>query len=165
MKAWLHAAHTLAQRGDPAATEALIAVYRTRPELLDRLAALAGASEVAWLEVLTPQGAGMATLTRHVADREIDRLKADLAGGVADPLEHLLIARIAVAWLAVQYADRHLAQGLDGGKTWAQIEYRARHAERMNRVFLRAIESLARVRRLRFGAVQVNIADQQINLA
>jgi len=166
LHAWLYAMHQLAQRGDEAAAETLIATYRERPEYLERLSAAASAAEHAWLDVLTPRGKGKAALTRHIAEHEVERLKERLAAGSTDPLEGLLIARIASAWLAMQYADTHLAHGLEaGGMSWAQIEYRARHAERMSRNFLRATEALARVRRLRAGAVQVNIADKQINVA
>jgi hypothetical protein len=163
---WLYAMHQLAQRGEHAAADALIETYRERPQYLDRLSAAAHVAERAWLDVLTPRGEGQAALTRQVAEREIERLKADLAAGSTDPLEGLLIARIAAAWLGVQYADMHLADGLAaGGQSWAQIEYRARHVERMGRNFLRATEVLARVRRLRAGAMQINIADRQINVA
>ena len=166
LHAWLYAMHQLAQRGDKAAADTLIETYRERPEYLDRLSAAAHVAERAWLDVLTPQGEGAPALTRQVAEREVERLKETLAAGSTDPLEGLLITRIAAAWLAAQYADMHLANGLAaGGMAWAQIEYRARHAERMGRNFLRATEALARVRRLRVGAVQVNIADKQINVA
>lgn len=166
LHAWLYAMHQLAQRGDETAAETLIATYRERPEYLERLSVAASAAEQAWLDVLTPQGKGKPALTRHIAEHEVERLKERLAAGSTDPLEGLLIARIASAWLAMQYADTHLAHGLEAGAmSWAQIEYRARHAERMSRNFLRATEALARVRRLRAGSVQVNIADKQINVA
>lgn len=166
LQQWLADAHALAQRGDGAAADALIALYRERPDYLDRLSVLASVAEIAWIDALTPKGAGQAALTRQVAEREVGRLKDDLAAGEADPLERLLIDRIAAAWAAAHYADKLLADGLaTNGMAWAQIEYRARHAERMGRAFLRASEALARVRRLRLGAVQVNIADKQINVA
>jgi hypothetical protein len=166
LHAWLYAMHQLAQRGDEAASESLIATYRERPEYMDRLSALAPAAERAWLDLLAPQGVGTAALTRQVAEREVDRLKDDLAAGGTDPLERLLIERIATAWVAVQYAEKLLADGLaTNGIAWAQIEHRGRHAERMGRAFLRASEALARVRRLRLGAVQINLADKQINVA
>ena len=166
VETWLYETHMRAQGGDNVAADTLIDVYQQRPELLDRLTALVHVAEFAWLDVLTPKGTGTANLTRKVVERELSRLKEDLAGGSTDPLEGLLIARIAAAWVALQYADKHLADGLAaGGMAWAQIEYRARHAERMSRNFTRATEALARVRRLRLGAVQVNIADKQINVA
>lgn len=165
LERWLNEAHRLSQQGDSAATSALIDVYRKRPDLLDRLSALAHAAEFAWLDTLSPANDGRAALTRQVMEREVSRLKDDLAGGADDPLERLLVARIAVAWLAVQYADKRLAEGLaTDGMPWTQIEYRARHAERMGRHFLRATEALARVRRL-LRPAQINIGQNQINVA
>jgi hypothetical protein len=163
---WLYETHLRARSGDNAAANALIDVYQTRPELMDNLTALAHIAEFAWLDALTPKGTGTANLTRTVVERELHRLKDELAGGTTDPLEGLLIARIAAAWVALHYAEKLYAAGLaTNGMAWAQIEHRARTAERMNRNFLRATEALAKVRRLRIGTVQVNIADKQINVA
>ncbi len=56
------------------------------------------------------------------------------------------------------------AQNL-GKLTMEQGEYHQRTIDRAQKRYLAAIKALAQVRRLLTPAVQVNIADQQINLA
>ena len=67
-------------------------------------------------------------------------------------------------WLAMHYAGARYAQNL-GKFTMAQGDYHQRTVERAQRRYLAAIKALARVRRLLTPAVQVSIADQQINIA
>ena len=75
------------------------------------------------------------------------------------------MGRIVACWLQVAYAD-HLAAGFEqeGGRI-VQGEYWQRMQDRAHRRYLAAIRSLAQVRRLLTPAMQVNIAEQQVNIA
>ena len=79
-------------------------------------------------------------------------------------LETLLINRILSAWMHVMYADAAYAQMLQRGGSFAEGEYHQKRLERANRQLLRAIQSLATVRRL-LRPTQVNIGQNQINMA
>ena len=78
----------------------------------------------------------------------------------------LLIEEVATCWLhryqTQLVADRVLGQG----GSFKQMEHWDRRAEAAQRRYLRALESLARVRKLAGrGALQINIAGQQVNVA
>jgi hypothetical protein len=64
--------------------------------------------------------------------------------------------------LKQMYAETTLAQRQGVGCTLVQGEYFQRRAERAQRQYLRAIKTLATVRRLLTPAIQVNVADKQI---
>jgi hypothetical protein len=95
--------------------------------------------------------------------QDLARLKADLSGGAATPLERLLADRVALCWLDATTLD--VRATLDKGLTRAQIEHAERARDRAHRRFLSASRTLAQVRRIRLPAVQVNIARKQVNVA
>jgi hypothetical protein len=78
-------------------------------------------------------------------------------------LERLVIDRVVTCWLQVQYWDWLAAQSND--RTLRQREYLQRSQDRAQRRYLSAIRSLATVRRLLLPPVQVNIGNQQVNVA
>ena len=61
------------------------------------------------------------------------------------------------------YADAEYARKLKSGVSFREGEYLARRCEQTNRQLLKAIESLARVRRL-LTPMQINIGQNQINV-
>lgn len=89
----------------------------------------------------------------------------DLGADAAPALERLLIAHVAMCWLRLQQAEYHYSKQQGESVTLALAEYRERKLTTAQHRFLRACESLARVRRLALPAVQVNIGDKQINVA
>jgi hypothetical protein len=86
------------------------------------------------------------------------------AGENRSPLERLLAERVAPCWIAATHADAEYAQKLKAGMSFREGEYDSRRCEQTNRQLLKAIESLARVRRL-LTPMQVNLGQNQINLA
>ena len=93
-----------------------------------------------------------------------EQLQHDLERPSDGPLERLLIQQIALAWLKLAYTEhthRHFL--MSGDQLITQCDFWERRLSAAQRRFLRATETLARVRRLQLPAVQVNIAEQQVN--
>jgi len=67
-------------------------------------------------------------------------------------------------WLQVQFADSRAAYFEQHGGTLAQGQYWQRMQDRAHRRYLTAIRTLAQVRRLLTPAVQINVAENQVNL-
>lgn len=89
-----------------------------------------------------------------------DTLRQQLLAEGDTLLERLLIERIVLTWIAVNAADeRHAAAGNKGADEWC------RYIAITQRRHLSAIKALATVRRLLKPVVQVNMAQQQINVA
>ena len=154
----------LVKRGMAGDREALPAIR----ELLDRTSTLwqnatdlASQVEKKWLRVL----AGDDFVTQEILSRQAAMLKAQLAGPTPAPLEQLLVERIAVCWLQIQQAELRAADRL-GKNGWVLSNAEENRLDKVNRRFLAAVKSLAQVRKLiRPGAaVQVNIAQQQVNM-
>ena len=105
-----------------------------------------------------------------VALAQMDILRAQLGWEASSALERLLIEHVVTTWLRLRHAERQYnvhAMGesvmLESGVYWEELLTAAQ------RRHLRAIESLARVRRLasKTPFVQFNIADggsQQLNI-
>ena len=93
-----------------------------------------------------------------------EQMQRDLARPSDGPLERLLIQQIVLAWLKLAYTEYHHRHYLmNGNTTIKQADFWERRLSAAQRRYLRASETLARVRRLQLPAVQVNIAEQQVN--
>lgn len=104
----------------------------------------------ALIEYMTGGAPTATEIMRH--DRKI--LLGQLGYNVAPMLERMLIESVVLAWM--RYNDE---------LTIVQAEFRERRLSAAQRRYLRAVETLARIRRLALPALQVNIADKQVNLA
>lgn len=93
--------------------------------------------------------------------REAAKLKQKLTREPSTPLEDLLIERIVICWLDLNYAQTIWSQMSD--PTWKQAAYHQDRIDRAHRRYLSAIKSLAQVRKLQIPAVMLNIADKQMN--
>lgn len=79
-------------------------------------------------------------------------------------LERLLIQQVILAWLKLAYTEYHHEHFLTNGNTTIKVaDFWERRLSAAQRRYLRACETLARVRRLNLPAVQVNIGAQQVN--
>lgn len=96
----------------------------------------------------------------------LDYVKRDLGYASSPPLEKMLIEQVGLCWLRLGILELKHAQHTTGSIGIPQADYWDRTLSAAQRRCLRAIETLARVRRLlRPNAVQVNIGAQQVNLA
>ncbi len=162
----------------PATTEQINALLRGadagEPKALAELRQLCEEAPEAWREfgdlarnarlALVGRVAGKNAVVREAVARQIGQLRAELAGPAPTPLERLLVDRILANWLFLHYVETSYAQQLHA-LTLAQGDYHQRRIDRAHRRYLASIKALAQVRRLLTPAVQVNIAERQINVA
>ena len=151
------------REGDQEALAQLQAQDGKGAALLDQALAdlydLAGSVERQLIEGICSQD----LLGQEAVRRQVAGLRTDLAGPEPSPLEGLLVDRIVCAWLEVKRQDALMAQVQE--TSLKQGEYYQRRHERAEKRFHRACKSLAQIRRLQGPAVQLNLADKQINIA
>lgn len=161
VEAWLARLRDLADAGNAEACRQITAVY-DELGFWTKLTGLQYAAEGAWLDLMTERSNLFA---RKVLQRELERKRAGLLGADPTPLERLLVDRIVACWLACQYVERRQAVALKAGTNLREAEYLGRQVERANWTLLRAVKTLATVRKLMHPTVQINVAEQQINVA
>ncbi len=147
-----------AERGDHKALPAVRALFDTDHGLWQEIGNLAAQAENALIKVTV----GENLLARESMERVMESMRSELPGPNPTPLERLLVDRVVACWLQVHYADAVYAQGMKD-LTLNQGDYYQRRQDRAHRRYLSAIRTLAQVRRLLTPAVQVNIAEQQVN--
>ena len=93
-----------------------------------------------------------------------EQLPLDLARPSDGALESLLIQQVVMSWLHLGYIEyQYTAISTSQDVSIKRAEYWERRLSAAQRRYLRATETLARVRRLQLPAVQVNIGAQQVN--
>lgn len=162
---WLTALLIREQAGDEAASRELVATYNAVPRLWEELDALRENAERSWLDLLGPPAEAGRGFTRAAIRRELERVRRDAAGENPRPLERLLANRVALCWMATIHAETQYAQRLKDGMSFKESEFHQKRCERAQRQLLRAVQTLATVRRLLTPVLQVNVAEQQINVA
>lgn len=95
-------------------------------------------------------------------ERTCEKKKAALGYAEASPLEKMLIDAVVLAWLRYTHVERCAANTWGGSHSLPLGEYWDKRLSAAQRRYLRAIETLARVRRMGPAVLQVNIAQQQI---
>ncbi|HVZ38514.1 MAG TPA: hypothetical protein VHI13_04505 [Candidatus Kapabacteria bacterium] len=95
----------------------------------------------------------------------IDRLRKELEYARSPALERLAIDHLVLCWIhyhdVVFVYDSKMAKGM----TFAEADFWERKLTAVQRRYVRALESLARLRRLKLPVMQVNVAGQQVNVA
>jgi hypothetical protein len=128
------------------------------PSIVDSLSSLQYAAEQEMLTGLGPSAAETFAEQAH-------RRKKILAGDNPSPRESLLVNRDVLDWLHALTCEQQYQRRLNGTLPLAHAAYYDKQAERAQRRFLRAMTALAHVRKLLTPTVQVNIAEQQVNVA
>lgn len=95
--------------------------------------------------------------------RKMVRLRSELAGPKPSPIERLLAERSAYCWLTVWHYERALVQAT--GLDIKQADFHQRRINAAQRRFCSSLRTLAAVRKLALPAVQLNIAENQINVS
>jgi hypothetical protein len=151
-----------ADKGDRQALAVLRASFHEDPALWDAVGDAAFQAEAAMIEL----AAGSNEVVQEAIRRKMRRLRRELAGEAAPPLERLLVDRIAVCWLMLAQAESRYAQAMKAPSVSFELsEYHQRRCDRAQRRYLQAIKALAQVRRLLVPMMQVNIAERQVNVA
>jgi len=130
------------------------------PELAWRLANLAKTAERLLIEKLTKD---QDLASGEVLEHQLDLMRLEVAGENASPLERLLAERIIATWLQLQLFEAHYFTNLHN-LTLNQANYYQKRIDRAHRNHLSAIRTLAQIRKLS-PALQINIADKQLNVA
>jgi hypothetical protein len=131
------------------------------PGMRDRLLSdFVDFAKKAWFKMI----AGENLLLREGLQQQTDDLCAGLLQAGDTPLERLLVDRIVMCWLQVQQADALYAQNA-GSLSLQWSEFCQRRLDRTHRRFLSACKTLATVRKLAVPALQVNIGENQVNIA
>lgn len=107
------------------------------------------------------------TYTAEIARAQVKQMKRRMGHGQCPPIEDLLIDNVALCWLRLHILEyRYTDLRSDQSFTIDQAEWLEKRLDAAQRRFLRATQALARVRKLTRDtiALQVNIADKQVNL-
>lgn len=80
-------------------------------------------------------------------------------------MEKLLIENVVTAWLRLQYCESQLAWMAGKDRSIVVLEFWERRLSMAQRRYLAACETLAKIRKMKIPAVQVNIGDKQVNVA
>jgi hypothetical protein len=92
----------------------------------------------------------------------LEHLQNEMGYQEAPMLEKLLIESISMCWLRLQWTEYQFTENTTGSHTLTAGRYWDSRVNAAQMRYLRAIETLARVRKANI-AIQVNIAKQQIN--
>jgi len=134
-----------AQSGDTTAVPAIRSVLDANPNIWQLVGDLAAHAEETLLRLI----GGGDVLGHEAIRRKLADLKTQLAGDAPTQLEALLIERIGLCWLAVNFAEIDAAaarlkdQGLTSSSLLAQKRLDSAH-----RRYIHAIRALATIRRL-----------------
>ena len=101
--------------------------------------------------------------SKEFLKHQLESMRIEVAGENPSPLERLLAERVVATWLQVQLFEGIYATGMKSG-TLKQDDHRQKRLDRAHRRHLSAIRTLAQIRKMG-PAVQINIAEKQINTA
>ena len=156
----LHELTKRAEKGDRKVIPELREILDGSPDLAWRLVDLGKTAERLLID--------KSIEAKDLAAREgleylLETMRREVAGNSVSPLERLLAERIVATWLQVQLFEALYAANL-GDLTLNQANYHQKRLDRAHRNHLSAIRTLAQIRKLG-PAVQINIAEKQINTA
>ncbi|MCE5237180.1 hypothetical protein LLH23_01645 [bacterium] len=120
-------------------------------------------SELAGRSVVETVSAYPATKESVLAGREA--IRRDLGYESSPLLERMLVDHLVLCWMRLQLTEYRYSEFLKAGGSFQEAEYWEKRLSANQRRYLRAVETLARIRRLALPAIQVNIGGQQVNVA
>jgi hypothetical protein len=150
---------TRAAKGDQSALPALRELMKI-PEVVDLLGGdLARTAQVTLIDNVS----GKNLLLKESLTHKLDLLRTELAGPNPAPVERLLVENVVACWLHLSCLEQRYAQN-ESLRTELGLYYQ-RCIDHAHKRYLSAIKTLATVRKLALPAVQVNIGQNQVNLA
>lgn len=127
------------------------------PDQVERWGDTANLVEFQLLRQIIADSEGAKLATRE----HLSNLRDALGFATAPALERPLIRMIVLCWLRVQVAETALTQTMKAGNTMRECEFRDAQLTAAQRRYLRAVETLARIRKLSIN-VQINLGNQQL---
>ncbi|MBU0607064.1 MAG: hypothetical protein KKI08_04220 [Armatimonadetes bacterium] len=94
-----------------------------------------------------------------------EAMRRDLGYDKSPLLEQMLIDHLLLCWLRLQLAEHTYTYLIAEGGSLNQALFWEKRLSAVQRRYLRAVEALARIRKLALPAIQVNIGDKQVNVA
>lgn len=147
------------KKPDPADVKAIRHYFNEHPRAWREIGDLA---EQANLNMIKTMQAPQAMKT--ALQLGLPTMAAELTQPGDGELEKLIIGQIVGCWLRLSFVEyTYSVNTVSGSMNMKQGEYWERRLSAAQRRYLRAVESLARVRRLRLPTMQVNIGGQQVN--
>lgn len=116
------------------------------------------------LDTLITAASGRDLVAKAAFERKAAAQQQEIEGLAPTPLERLLAERIVLCWLHLHYVETLFAQNMKTANLTTK-EYYQRRIDRAHARYLSSIRTLAQVRRLQRPTLQVNIAEQQVNIA
>jgi len=148
-----------AEQGDKAVLPVLREMFELGPELANVYGDLAKKAQRELIAAM----AGEDLLMKETVPCKLETMKEELAGPSPTPLEKLLVERIVACWLALQHAELLWTQRSSGRVSVQELDFYERHLDRAQKRYLSAIRALAQIRKMG-PAVQINVAEQQVNM-
>jgi hypothetical protein len=140
---------------------ALCQLFDQYPELAKVAGEIAERAEDSILETAT----GGNVLVKESMRRRLVAVRASLAMPGDGALEYLLVDRVALCYLALNFAEQLRADKWRPSISTEAADFWDRHISRLNGDFLKACKTLTLVRRLlRPTVAQMNIAERQVNI-
>ncbi len=94
-----------------------------------------------------------------------EAMREELGYHQASPLERLLIDQVLLCWLRLHNVELNHTAVMDQNRTLAVADHWDRKLSAAQRRYLRACETLARIRKLKLPTLQFNIGQKQLNVA
>jgi len=150
------------EKPDPQAVEELRAMMRLTPHLAQLLCNIADINSKRVINSIVSGPLGREALLAQVAT-----MRDGFGYQQAPEMERGLIEHVVLCWLRVQKVEQgYTAFMMQPEVVIAQADWWERKLTAAHARYVRAVESLARVRRMtRPSAVQINVGDQQVNVA
>jgi hypothetical protein len=137
-----------ANRGDAASLKTLRRVLDEQPQIWQKVGDIAAQVEATWIRMATRGHALAAESIR----READRLRCELRGTSAAPIEKLLVDQIIACWMQLKHAE--VVAGAGGKSSLMQERFHDQRLERAQRRYFGALKTLAQIRRVPVSALQ-----------
>ncbi len=150
-----------AEKGSKEAVPEIRQILEEHPHLSWRISNLSRLAEALFIERLSREENLAA---KEAMKRQLARMREEVAGDDPSPLERLLAERVVATWLQVQLFEGFYASSMYKNMALALADYHQRRIDKAHRRHLSAVKALAQIRKIG-PAVQINIADKQINTA
>lgn len=132
----------------------LLAMLKKHPDALGFTVDIAGAAINLVIRQMQTSEANRALMSD-----KLEQLRDSLCGQEASAIERLLIDQVAICYLRINLTEQYYQNTMIEGCSLASASYWERKLSAVQRRYLRAIETLARVRKLMgVPMVQINIA-------
>ena len=152
---------TKAEKGNRKVVPEIREILQKSPDLAWQFMDFATLAERHFIERMTKD---KDLASRETMEFQLAAMREEIAGENPSPLERLLAERIVLTWLQIQLFEGLYASSMFKSMTLAQGSYYQKRLDWTYRRHLSAIRTLAQIRKMG-PAVQINIAEKQINTA